>query len=49
MVFVALDRLYVMDLPNSTPKRLVPSENVGEFMRAWSPDGLDRVRDVERC
>jgi len=39
MVFVALDRLWTMDLPNGAPKRLVPSENVGEFMPAWSPDG----------
>ena len=39
MVFVALDRLWTMDLPNGTPKRLVPSENVGEFMPSWSPDG----------
>jgi Tol biopolymer transport system component len=39
LVFTALDRLYVMDLPSGTPKRLVPSENIGEFQPTWSPDG----------
>ena len=39
MVFVALDRLWTMDLPNGTPRRLVPTENVGEFQPTWSPDG----------
>jgi Tol biopolymer transport system component len=39
LAFVALDRLWIMDLPSGTPKRLVPSENVGEFQPAWSPDG----------
>jgi Tol biopolymer transport system component/imidazolonepropionase-like amidohydrolase len=39
MVFVALDRLWIMDLPNGTPHRLAPSENVGEFQPTWSPDG----------
>ncbi|HVX38348.1 MAG TPA: amidohydrolase family protein, partial [Gemmatimonadaceae bacterium] len=39
LAFVALDRLWVMDLPDGTPHRLVPSENVGEFQPAWSPDG----------
>src|SRR5258708_37230158 len=28
-----------MDLPSGTPRRAVPSENVGEFQPAWSPDG----------
>jgi Tol biopolymer transport system component len=39
LAFTALDRLWVMDLPGGTPKRIVPSENVGEFQPAWSPDG----------
>ena len=39
MVFVALDRLWIMDLPNGTPHRLAPTETVGEFMPTWSPDG----------
>ena len=39
MVFVALDRLWIMDLPSGTPRRLVPTENVGEFQPTWSPDG----------
>ena len=39
MVFVALDRLWIMDLPDGTPRRLVASENVGEFEPTWSPDG----------
>jgi Tol biopolymer transport system component len=39
LAFTALDRLWVMDLPSGTPRRLVPSENVGEFQPTWSPDG----------
>jgi Tol biopolymer transport system component/imidazolonepropionase-like amidohydrolase len=39
MAFVALDRIWTMDLPNGTPHRLVPSENLGEFQPTWSPDG----------
>ncbi len=39
LAFTALDRLWVMDLPDGTPKRVAPTENVGEFMPAWSPDG----------
>ncbi|HMA23563.1 MAG TPA: amidohydrolase, partial [Gemmatimonadaceae bacterium] len=39
LAFTALDRLWVMDLPNGKPRRLVPSENVGEFQPTWSPDG----------
>ena len=38
LAFVALDRLYVMDYPNGTPKRLTNSR-FGEFEPAWSPDG----------
>jgi Tol biopolymer transport system component len=39
LAFVALDRLWILDLPSGTPRRLAPSENTGEFEPAWSPDG----------
>ena len=39
LAFVELDRIWTMDLPGGTPKRLAPSENLGEFQPAWSPDG----------
>ena len=38
LAFSALDRLYVMDLPNGTPQRLTRQE-VGEYHPTWSPDG----------
>ncbi len=38
MAFTALDRLYVMDLPSGTPRR-VTNQDVGEYHPAWSPDG----------
>lgn len=38
IAFTALDRLYVMDLPDGTPRRLTDQE-VGEYFPAWSPDG----------
>jgi Tol biopolymer transport system component/imidazolonepropionase-like amidohydrolase len=38
VAFSAFNKLYVMDLPNGTPKRLT-SQTTGEFMPAWSPDG----------
>ena len=38
LAFVALDRLYVMDYPSGTPKRLTSAIR-GEFEPAWSPDG----------
>ncbi|HEV8357595.1 MAG TPA: hypothetical protein VGQ17_12640, partial [Gemmatimonadales bacterium] len=38
IVFTALDRLYRMDLPDGTPRRLDPSE-VGQYHPVWSPDG----------
>jgi len=38
LAFSALDRLYVMDLPNGTPRRLT-NESVKEQVPAWSPDG----------
>ncbi|MFC3879839.1 amidohydrolase family protein [Algoriphagus namhaensis] len=38
LAFTALNRLYVMDYPNGTPKRLT-NHNFTEAMPAWSPDG----------
>ena len=38
LAFSALDRLYVMDLPNGTPHRLT-TDSVKEQVPAWSPDG----------
>jgi hypothetical protein len=38
-VFTALDRLWVMDLPRGTPRRLIASDSIGEFHPTWSPDG----------
>jgi hypothetical protein len=38
VAFTALDKLYVMDLPNGTPRRLT-QQNVGEYFPTWSPDG----------
>ncbi|HWH04295.1 MAG TPA: amidohydrolase family protein [Gemmatimonadales bacterium] len=38
LVFSALDKLYVMDLPNGTPRRLT-SAAVHEQEPVWSPDG----------
>lgn len=38
IVFSALDKLYVMDLPNGTPRRLT-DDTVHEQAPAWSPDG----------
>ena len=38
VAFTALDRLYVTDLPNGTPRR-VTNQEVGEYWPTWSPDG----------
>ena len=38
VAFSALDRLYVVDLPDGTPRRLT-NQTVGEFQPVWSPDG----------
>src|SRR5437879_2641309 len=38
LAFSALDRLYVMDLPNGPPRRLT-NDSVKEQVPAWSPDG----------
>src|SRR4029453_12924772 len=51
LVFSAMNRLYIMDLPNGAPRLLTsgtpstsgtsgtPGASEGEFMPAWSPDG----------
>jgi len=38
IAFTALDKLYVADLPNGTPRRVTAAET-GEYYPAWSPDG----------
>ncbi len=38
LAFTALDRLYVMDFPNGTPRRLTPA-TFTEAYPTWSPDG----------
>src|SRR5206468_8558648 len=38
VVFTALDRLYLADLPNGAPRRLT-DQSVGEYYPDWSPDG----------
>lgn len=38
LAFTAMDRLYLMDWPNGTPRRLTTLD-VGEFHPAWSRDG----------
>ncbi|MFY0630892.1 MAG: PD40 domain-containing protein [Flavobacteriaceae bacterium] len=42
VVFNALNKLYVMDLPNGTPKRLTKSDII-ETQPSWSPDGKEIV------
>ncbi len=42
LAFTALNRLYVMDLPNGTPKR-VTTHDFTEAQPAWSPDGSQIV------
>ncbi|MCH7876140.1 MAG: PD40 domain-containing protein [Gemmatimonadetes bacterium] len=37
LAFTALDRLYVLDLPDGTPRRLT-RQNTGEYYPTWSPD-----------
>jgi Tol biopolymer transport system component len=38
LVFSSLNKLWIMDMPSGTPKRLTDS-TIGEFMPTWSPDG----------
>jgi Tol biopolymer transport system component len=39
LAFVALDRLYLMDYPGGTPRRVTSEASALEFSPAWSPDG----------
>jgi Tol biopolymer transport system component len=39
LVFSALDKIYVMDLPGGAPRRLT-TDTVHEQVPVWSPDGL---------
>src|SRR5213078_3597302 len=39
LVLVALDKLWLMDLPNGKPRRITASTGAGEFAPDWSPDG----------
>jgi imidazolonepropionase-like amidohydrolase/Tol biopolymer transport system component len=38
LAFIALDRLWIMDWPNGTPRRL-SNDEVVEFNPVWTPDG----------
>lgn len=42
LVFNAIGRLWIMDVPRGTPRRLTKSESL-EFEPAWSPDGRQVV------
>lgn len=42
LAFTALNRLYVMDFPNGTPKRVTENDFI-EAQPAWSPDGNNLV------
>ncbi|MEZ5418532.1 MAG: hypothetical protein R2708_14480 [Vicinamibacterales bacterium] len=42
LAFSALNHLYVMDLPSGTPRRVTTNDE-GEFMPAWAPDGQSIV------
>lgn len=39
VVFTAMQRVWVQDLPKGTPRRLVKDLEVGQFVPVWSPDG----------
>ena len=40
LIFTALDKLWLMDLPSGAPRRLTRSPHeIGEHSPAWSPDG----------
>ncbi|HEY2856529.1 MAG TPA: amidohydrolase family protein [Gemmatimonadaceae bacterium] len=39
LALVALDKLWVMDLPNGKPRRLTTTTGIGEFAPDWSRDG----------
>jgi Tol biopolymer transport system component/imidazolonepropionase-like amidohydrolase len=39
VVYTALGRLYIRDLPSGTPRRVTRADDVLELYPAWSPDG----------
>ncbi|MDQ6827565.1 MAG: amidohydrolase family protein [Gemmatimonadota bacterium] len=39
LAFTALDKLWVMDLPSGTPRRMTATVGLGEHSPVWSPDG----------
>src|SRR5688500_9973191 len=43
LVFSAMNRLYIQDYPNGTPRVLTNASGEGEFMPTWSPDGQSLV------
>jgi Tol biopolymer transport system component/imidazolonepropionase-like amidohydrolase len=43
LVFSAMNRLYLKDLPSGTPRLLTTGGGEGEFMPSWSPDGRSIV------
>lgn len=43
LVFSAMNRLYIQDYPNGTPRLLTNVTGDGEFMPSWSPDGQSIV------
>jgi Tol biopolymer transport system component/imidazolonepropionase-like amidohydrolase len=43
LVFSAMNRLYLQDYPNGTPRLLTSASGEGEFMPGWSPDGQSIV------
>ena len=43
LVFSAMNRLYLQDYPNGTPRLLTSGAAEGEFMPAWAPDGQSIV------
>ena len=43
LVFSAMNRLYIQDYPNGTPRLLTNTSGEGEFMPAWAPNGQSIV------
>jgi Tol biopolymer transport system component/imidazolonepropionase-like amidohydrolase len=43
LVFSAMNRLYLQDYPNGSPRLLTNASGEGEFMPTWSPDGQSIV------
>jgi Tol biopolymer transport system component len=39
LAFVALDRVWVMQLPNGKPRPLIADSSASQYSPAWSPDG----------